>query len=247
MGDQIILYSHKDKMLSHHAFSNEGYAFESWNTKKDGAGDRYTDGQDVSSLVVSSTSTLMLYAQWTEDYETCKVTFVITEGYTKEVKAIKGEPVKPLDGPKLAGVDFVGWHPEGSDVDFDFSTPITEDITLYAHYEPEMPDTPQTKKIVAVMSKDKNIVTTAYDGNIIGKGMAKVGIYQLMTIRGMQVYVEIDSFEVKVWSSKPYFVADISDRVGKSASAPGSYAVMAEIVLDNVTKRLSNYTTFNVE
>jgi uncharacterized repeat protein (TIGR02543 family) len=193
------------------------------------------------------TSDITVTADFAREDRRCNVTFTVSEGVTKVVKVIPGKTVTPIADPKLAGVEFKGWFLEGSNVRFNFSTPINEDTILYAHFGPKAPSTDQTSKITAVMSKDLTAVVTAYDGKIVGKGTMHVSVYQLMTIRDMQVYVEIGTFEESFDCSRPYFISDVSKRTHSIASGPGSYAVMAEIDLDNGTERLSNYTTFNKE
>ena len=49
--------------LSANSFSRNGYTFGGWNTKADGTGESYTDGQILSFL---NGGELTLYAQWTE-------------------------------------------------------------------------------------------------------------------------------------------------------------------------------------
>ena len=55
------------KALTSNAFSRPGYTFARWNTKADGTGNNYTDGQSVSNLTSTKDGTVDLYAQWTEN------------------------------------------------------------------------------------------------------------------------------------------------------------------------------------
>lgn len=59
---QSIEYSHSEKLMVN-TFTKEGYTFDSWNTKPDGTGTKYTNEQ----LITNSTrkdETIDLYAQW---------------------------------------------------------------------------------------------------------------------------------------------------------------------------------------
>ncbi|MBQ3409715.1 MAG: InlB B-repeat-containing protein [Clostridia bacterium] len=55
-----------EKVLSANTFSRAGYSFIGWNTKVDGTGIQYGDGDSVKNL--SSGADVTLYAQWAPDY-----------------------------------------------------------------------------------------------------------------------------------------------------------------------------------
>ena len=57
---QIINYG-SNEILKQNTFAKEGCYFIGWNTKQDGSGTNYKDGQVVNDI---STSTVRLYAQW---------------------------------------------------------------------------------------------------------------------------------------------------------------------------------------
>ena len=50
--------------LSTNTFTRDGYSFAGWNTKADGTGDSYTDGQ---AMTFASAGEITLYAQWEEE------------------------------------------------------------------------------------------------------------------------------------------------------------------------------------
>ena len=52
--------------LSKNKFTRIGYTFVGWNTRADGTGISYTDGQTISNLASSNGDTITLYAQWLE-------------------------------------------------------------------------------------------------------------------------------------------------------------------------------------
>ena len=60
IGSQIVNYD-SNEVLKQNTFAKEGCYFTGWNTKEDGTGTSYKDGQAVKNI---STSTVRLYAQW---------------------------------------------------------------------------------------------------------------------------------------------------------------------------------------
>lgn len=64
----------------------------------------------------------------------------------KQVVEYEGHASKPSD-PTADGFTFKGWYtePEGGEA-FDFSTEITEDKTVYAHWEEKKPENPEQPK-----------------------------------------------------------------------------------------------------
>ena len=61
MEDQEFTYD-LGSSLNPNSFINTGYKFTGWNTKADGTGLAYTDGQEVENILTSGT--VVLYAQW---------------------------------------------------------------------------------------------------------------------------------------------------------------------------------------
>ena len=52
--------------LDPNEFTNGSYAFEKWNTKADGSGQSYEDGQEVNNLTTENGGIITLYAQWVD-------------------------------------------------------------------------------------------------------------------------------------------------------------------------------------
>jgi len=114
-----------------------GYTFGGW----------YTDASltnlfDFKSLIVSN---ITLYAKWEEitappvlPTVTYTVTFEANGGSAIDVQTVyEGTTViRPADPVKQDNI-FAGWYTDAAlTVEFDFSTPVTEDFTLYAKWEP---------------------------------------------------------------------------------------------------------------
>lgn len=93
----------------------EGYDFKNWNTKADGSGTTYTNGQSYTGK-----SNLTLYAQWTPWQHTLK--YYLTEEdkknnkvYTTQTKKTETNINIIADQPTLEGYVFRNWEwtPEG--------------------------------------------------------------------------------------------------------------------------------------
>ena len=63
MADQIHQYD-QTQALTENAYQYPGHFFKGWNTKADGTGTTYTDGQEVSNLTDKNGVKVLLYAQW---------------------------------------------------------------------------------------------------------------------------------------------------------------------------------------
>ena len=63
MSVQQFTYDETQPLLQN-TFTHSTYHFVSWNTKADGTGTYYQNGQEVSNLTATSNGTVYLYAQW---------------------------------------------------------------------------------------------------------------------------------------------------------------------------------------
>ena len=63
MSDEAMTYG-REKALTANKFTRDTYDFAGWNTKPDGSGTSYKDGESVKNLTKSKGSTVKLYAQW---------------------------------------------------------------------------------------------------------------------------------------------------------------------------------------
>ena len=137
--------------LAANTFSRSGYSFNGWNTKADGSGDPYAD-----KAVITLTSDLVLYAQWKEnssgggggnppapgpgpETEYCTVSFNMLDhgDPVSSQKVQKGTRAEQPADPVAEGFVFEGWYTSAECKEgelFDFNTPITADITLYAKW-----------------------------------------------------------------------------------------------------------------
>lgn len=117
----------------------EGYTFDGW----------YTDATRTKEFDFSTpiTSNTTVYAKWTaKDYE---VSFVTEHGKAPASQNVKYNGTADDPG-KLTeeGYTFDGWYAdEAHKTKFDFSTPITGDIKVYAKWEKNAPVLPDTYEL----------------------------------------------------------------------------------------------------
>ena len=101
--------------LTTNGYSLDGWTFSGWNTRADGQGTAYTDGQNVSTLVSENNGSITLYAVWTAN------TYTVTYNSNK-----------PSNASGTIGADGQGTsYTDGQNV----STLVSENngsITLYA-------------------------------------------------------------------------------------------------------------------
>ena len=140
----------------------EGYVFEGW----------YLNGS-LFTFDTPITGDITLQAQWKER-EKVFVRFnngleeSVTEevsGMPEDVEVYVNDPVtKPEADPVREGYKFLGWYLENSETPFDFPSPITEEIILYAHWEalaPEPPADPELKEegtLVEKTTEEKSLI-----------------------------------------------------------------------------------------
>ena len=128
-------------------FSHDGYEFIGWSYNQ--------DGTDPLSPTDMPAGDMVIWAQWKkidEPVETHTVTFVDKYNGTQSTVTVENGDVviAPVD-PSYPGFTFVGWSTDGFEyISYDFSTPVTGDLVLYASYsknaEPSTPgdDQPST-------------------------------------------------------------------------------------------------------
>ena len=125
--------------------TREGYTFAGWTYDRDG-----NDPVDFSKPVQGGGDHVTFYAQWTKNetpaVQTHKVNFYV-DGSTTTVEVEDGKTVAQPTDPSVDGFNFVGWSSsKESFKKFDFSTPITEDTTVYAFFTAKTPKSETLKK-----------------------------------------------------------------------------------------------------
>ena len=125
--------------------TREGYTFAGWTYDSEG-----TEPVDFTKPVQGGGDHVTFYAQWTKNetpaVQTHKVNFYV-DGSTTTVEVEDGKTVAQPSDPSVDGFNFVGWSSsKESFKKFDFSTPITEDTTVYAFFTAKTPKSETLKK-----------------------------------------------------------------------------------------------------
>ncbi len=151
--------------------TREGYTFAGWTYDSKG-----NDPVDFSKPVQGGGDHVTFYAQWTKNetpaVQTHKVNFYVN-GSTTTVEVEDGKTVAQPSDPSVDGFNFVGWSSsKESFKKFDFSTPITEDTTVYAFFTAKTPKSDPLKKDdgkkqVAADKKDEAALPTTGDPTFV--------------------------------------------------------------------------------
>ena len=129
------------KALTINAYTLSGYTFDGWNTKPDGTGTNYTNGEAVNNLTTSGTITL--YAKWKAN--TYTVVFEKNTGTgTMENQTITYDEATKLtkNAYTKEGYTFVSWNtePDGTGTSYSDEESVKNlatsgNVTLFAQYE----------------------------------------------------------------------------------------------------------------
>ena len=145
--------------------TREGYTFAGWTYDSEG-----TDPVDFSKPVQGGGDHVTFYAQWTKNetpaVQTHKVNFYV-DGSTTTVEVEDGKTVAQPSDPSVDGFNFVGWSSsKESFKKFDFSTPITEDTTVYAFFTAKTPKS-ETKAETKAEKKDEAALASTGDPTFV--------------------------------------------------------------------------------
>lgn len=157
-------------------YTRTGYEFTGWNTKADGSGTAYSNGEIVKNIA-SAGSNVTLYAQWKP------VTYTIqydANGGTGSVASTKctydsTDDTLAANGFVKSGYTFIGWNTkaDGSGVTYAESSKISnltsvanDTITLYAQWKQDTTEAVTTYKITfnANGGSGTMLSMTCYDG-----------------------------------------------------------------------------------
>ncbi|MCL1982046.1 MAG: InlB B-repeat-containing protein [Clostridiales bacterium] len=118
-------------------YTKPGFTFIGWNTKADGTGTSYQNGQTIYV-----TADITLYAQWKDDCAKCYVTYKPNGGVGNEnrVPVVVGSNYTIADqGYYWNGYRFTGWNTKADGTGTSYQSgqtiKVTEDITLYAQWK----------------------------------------------------------------------------------------------------------------
>ena len=132
----IKIINDKTARLKYNLFERSGYAFVGWNTKADGTGTAYTDGQDISL-----TEDIVLFAQW-EVANKYTVTFHANNGTSDSTtQGMPDSIAMKLNKNTFTktGYTFTGWNTKadgtGTSYTDEQSISLSNDLSLYAQWE----------------------------------------------------------------------------------------------------------------
>ena len=131
--------------LTANGYTKTGYTFTGWNTKADGGGTAYTDGQNVSNLTSVDEETFTLYAQWRANNYTIQFDGNTADGGSTPVQSMTYDTAANLtaNGYTKTGYTFTGWNtqPDGGGTTYTDGQNVTnltsvdgETVTLYAQW-----------------------------------------------------------------------------------------------------------------
>lgn len=123
--------------LNLNEYVNSGYAFVGWNTKPNGTGTAYTDGQSVKNISIDHNSTVTLYAQWgANKYNVIYISNGATNVPSTGIKEYGKNYTISTQIPVKTGYSFIGWSTTNSEDNVDYKSGDTytknEQLTLYA-------------------------------------------------------------------------------------------------------------------
>ncbi len=149
MDPQTLTYN-KYEALNKNQFSQTGYDFSGWNTRKSGYGDSFNDEEVVTNLIKKeweNGDSIILYAQWTP--KTFNVTYEYPEKAEINTAAFKDSSYEfspngeiadieiPTEGAiKLKGNTFNGWVDKDGNTVTEIKRNIPNDIVLTATFTP---------------------------------------------------------------------------------------------------------------
>ena len=139
--DMELSYT-QEEVLPQSPFTREGWAFKGWNTKADGSGTAYGDGQTVSAITDEDGAVIWLFAQWEKNkpepvpVKTAVISYDLNGGTLDGRKGIiteehaVGEVITVMKAPKRKGYKFSYW--KGSKYHPGDKFTVAEDHTLTA-------------------------------------------------------------------------------------------------------------------
>lgn len=135
----------QEEALPQSPFTREGWTFKGWNTKADGSGIAYEDGQTVFALTEEDGATIWLFAQWEKNKpkpvpaKTAVISYDLNGGTLDGKTGIitekheVGEVITVMKAPKRKGYKFSYW--KGSKYYPGDKYTVAEDHTLTAVWE----------------------------------------------------------------------------------------------------------------
>ena len=178
MASQSFTYDAAQRLTAN-AFMLTGYHFAGWNTKADGSGEGYTDGQSVQNLAAENGAQINLYAQWAPNPYT--VHFDpngVNYGEMADQSFTYDEPAKALTANTFhaTAARFLGWNtePDGTGDDYadgesvqNLTAENDATVTLYAQWEWMQEVNYNTSIFNCTLVGDANQIYRAFAGETV--------------------------------------------------------------------------------
>lgn len=217
--------------------ARSGYSFDGWYTKSSG-GSKF----DFDTVI---TEDITLYAQWIKkvsgepiipddpgNEESYTITFDSNGGSAVESQTVKrGMTVAEPTAPTLEGYVFKGWYSNsGLTIAYDFTTPVTTDIILYAKWEADSatPDDAVDEEDTEITDTDQFILS-ANQVEVLANSATEVIFYvnSTLTIPYFDLYLGDNSTGIKLYDNGDYSGA--GDDIPNDGCYTGKYVIDLDI------------------
>lgn len=233
MPNQVHTYG-SSLALSQNKFTKTGYNFAGWNTKPDGSGTNYSDGQSVTNLSSTQSANVTLYAKWS--VSNYSISYNLNGGINPSNAPISfniNSNAITLPTPTKTGHTFGGWF-DNSGLTGTAITSIpsgsTGNKTYYAKWS----------------------VNTYYldiSGYLDGKGTTNVAGYGTFDvyIDGKLIQQSVSDYYNKIPYGSSYEIKNIQSTVGHNYVGVHSGSLKGTVnVGDNVVRLSFNTNTYKV-
>lgn len=175
--------------LSENGYQRTGYTFKNWNTKPDGTGTTYNNGQEIENLTQTANGIVNLYAQWTANIY--RINFNSNTGIgTMDTQVCTYDVSTNISANKFkkTGYTFAGWctvdNPTETTEIYNNSQEVINlvsenngQITLYAQWTANT-NTPY--EVAHFVMNTKGIYTLAQTENLTGTTDSNIDINKLI-------------------------------------------------------------------
>lgn len=171
---------------------------------------------------------------------TYTVTFESNGGSEVEPQTIEeGQPATEPEAPTMDGYTFAGWYADAELTEvYDFATPITGDITLYAAWDavPSEPDNVVDEEDTEV-SEDDEYILTASEAEVLANSATEVVFYvnSTLTVPYFELYLNGESTGILLY--------DNGDYSGTGDDIPNDGCYTAVLSLNYADEQTLSYTS----
>ncbi len=177
------------------SLSKIGFTFAGWNTKSDGTGNGYLEGE---SMTVNSD--INLYAKWVAN--TYRVQFNSQGGsIINDLTFQTGGNISLPGAPTYAGYNFNGWFETmtgGNSLTNPYSPIGTSDVTLYAQWSQSSQPTPPTPTV-----QQQNSITDTGTISVSGSGGDVINIPGNFPAPIIEIQIDSSPIPNGSWSQSP--------------------------------------------